>query len=88
MCSSDLDEPFDDPGLPQQSAKSPVWQMMLGGDAFGPTVPLIGQFSNWAVIPVILVALLALVGKRWGIAFVLWVVAIATVEDVVALTAL
>jgi hypothetical protein len=68
-----------DPGLPQQSAKSPVWQMMLGGEAFGPTVPVIGQFSNWAVIPVILVALLALVGKRWGIAFVTWVVAIASV---------
>jgi GT2 family glycosyltransferase len=68
-----------DPGLPQQSAKSPVWQMMLGGESFGPSLPAVGQFSNWILIPIILIALLALVGKRWGIAFVLWAIAIATV---------
>ncbi|CAB4608677.1 unannotated protein [freshwater metagenome] len=68
-----------DPGLPQQSAKSPVWQMMLGGEGFGTSLPVVGQFSNWILIPVILIALLALVGKRWGIAFVLWAIGIATV---------
>ncbi len=68
-----------DPGLPQQSAKSPVWQMMLGGEGFGARLPVIGQFSNWILIPVILIALLALVGKRWGFAFGLWAIGIATV---------
>ena len=68
-----------DPGLPQQSAKSPLWQMMLGGESFGASLPAVGQFSNWILIPVILIALLALVGKRWGIAFVLWAIGIATV---------
>ena len=68
-----------DPGLPQQSAKSPVWQMMLGGPSFGFALPVIGEFSNWILIPVVLIALLALVGKRWGIAFVLWSIGIATV---------
>lgn len=68
-----------DPGLPQQSAKSPVWQMMLGGQAYGPALPVIGEFSNWILIPVVLIALLALVGQRWGIAFVIWSIGIATV---------
>ena len=68
-----------DPGLPQQSAQLPVWQLMLGGEQFGPSLPVIQQFSNWLVVPVLLVALLALVGKRWGVAFVLWIGAIAAV---------
>ena len=68
-----------DPGLPQQSEKSPLWQMMLGGESFGLSLPVIGEFSNWIVIPVLLIALLAMVGKRWGIAFVVWIAAIATI---------
>ncbi|MEY3677384.1 MAG: hypothetical protein RL351_611 [Actinomycetota bacterium] len=68
-----------DPGLPQQSAKSPIWQLMLGGESFGINLPFVGEFSNWILIPVLLIALLALVGKRWGIAFMLWSVGVATV---------
>lgn len=68
-----------DPGLPQQSEKTPVWQMMLGGQSFGISLPVIGEFSTWIFIPVTLIALLALVGRRWGVAFVAWVAAIATV---------
>ena len=68
-----------DPGLPQQSAKSPIWQLMLGGETFGVSLPFIGKFSNWIFIPVLLIALVALVGKRWGIAFVLWSFGIAIV---------
>lgn len=68
-----------DPGLPQQSAQSQVWQLMLGGQSFGASLPLIGQFSNWLLVPVILIALIALVGKRWGVAFLAWVAAIGTV---------
>jgi GT2 family glycosyltransferase len=68
-----------DPGLPQQSAQLPVWQLMLGGEAFGPRLPLVQEFSNWLLVPVLLVALLALVGKRWAVAFVLWIAAMAAV---------
>ena len=68
-----------DPGVPQQSAQSPVWQLLLGGQSFGASIPLLGQFSNWMMVPVALVSLLALVGKRWGIAFLSWVAAIVTV---------
>lgn len=68
-----------DPGLPQQSAQLPVWQLMLGGEAFGPSLPLVQEFSNWLLIPVLTVSLLALIGKRWGVAFVLWLAAIAAV---------
>jgi hypothetical protein len=68
-----------DPGLPQQSAKLPVWQLMLGGEEFGPSLPLIQEFSNWLLVPVLLVALIALVGKRWAVAFVLWLAAMSAV---------
>lgn len=70
---------FADPGVPQQSAQSPVWQLLLGGQSFGASIPVLGQFSNWMIIPVALVSLLALVGKHWGAAFLAWVAAIATV---------
>lgn len=68
-----------DPGLPQQSAQSPVWQLLLGGQSFGPSLPVLGQFSTWMIVPVALVSLLALVGKRWGAAFLAWLAAIAAV---------
>lgn len=68
-----------DPGLPQQSEQAPIWQLMLGGESFGVSLPLLGQFSNWIIVPVLLIALLALVGRRWGAAFVAWVAAIITV---------
>ena len=68
-----------DPGLPQPSQQVPLWQLMLGGTTFGINLPFVGQISGWVVIPVLLLALLALVGKRWASAFVIWVAAIATV---------
>ena len=68
-----------DPGLPQQSAQAPVWQLLLGGQSFGASLPFLGQFSNWTIVPVILVSLMALVGKRWGAAFLAWLAAIAAV---------
>lgn len=68
-----------DPGLPQQSAQAPVWQLLLGGQSFGASLPFLGQFSNWTIVPVILVSLVALVGKRWGAAFLAWLAAIAAV---------
>ena len=70
---------FADPGLPQQSDNSLVWQLMLGGQSFGLSIPAVGQFSNWLVVPIALIALLALVGKRWGVAFLAWLGAIITV---------
>lgn len=68
-----------DPGLPQKSARSEVWQLLLGGQSFGASIPFLGQFSNWIIVPVALVCLLALVGKLWGTSFVAWLAAIATV---------
>lgn len=68
-----------DPGLPQPSATAPIWQLMLGGSQFGPQLPFIGEFSNWIMIPVLLLALLALITKRWGLAFLVWLAAIASV---------
>jgi len=65
-----------DPGLPQQSAQVPVWQLMLGGQSFGLELPFIGSVSNWLMIPVIVIALFALISKRWGAAFVIWLFAL------------
>ncbi len=69
---------FADPGLPLQSASVPLWQLMLGGSSFGFELPFVGQVSGWVMIPVLLFALLALISKRWGTAFVVWIAAIAT----------
>jgi GT2 family glycosyltransferase len=68
-----------DPGLPMQSDQVPIWQLMLGGSSFGLSLPFVGQFANWVVVPILLIALLSLVGKRWSVAFVFWVAAITTV---------
>ncbi len=68
-----------DPGLPQQSEQAPIWQLLLGGSSFGASLPLVGQFSNWMTVPVFLISVLALAGRRWGMAFVVWVAAIGTV---------
>ena len=72
---------FADPGLPLQSDQAPLWQLMLGGTAFGPQLPFIGSFSNWAVIPVIALALLALVTTKWASAFVIWIAALVSVAS-------
>lgn len=68
-----------DPGLALQSPKLPLWQLLLGGEEFGPNLPILEQFSNWIVIPVVAVALLALIGKRWGVAFLLWLAGLSSV---------
>lgn len=65
-----------DPGLPQQSAQAPIWKLMIGGADFGFAFPVIGQISSWLTIPLVLLALLALVSKRWGVAFLIWILAI------------
>jgi hypothetical protein len=65
-----------DPGLPQQSAQVPIWQLLLGGESFGLEVPFVGKVSNWLMVPVIVIALLALISKRWGSSLVIWVIAI------------
>ena len=65
-----------DPGLPQQSAQVPIWQLLLGGESFGLEVPFVGKVSNWLMVPVIVIALLALISKRWGASLVIWVFAI------------
>lgn len=65
-----------DPGLPQQSAKLEVWQFLIGGAQYGFELPLIGQISNWVFIPVLLLAGLALLGKRWAVAFAVWLIAV------------
>jgi len=68
-----------DPGLAQQGSQLPAWQLLLGGEAFGPNLPIVQQFSNWIVIPVVAVALVALIGNRWGRAFILWLAALFAV---------
>jgi hypothetical protein len=62
-----------DPGLPQASEKLAVWQFLIGGQPYGFSLPLVGQISSWVLVPALLLAALALLGKRWGAAFVLWV---------------
>lgn len=67
-----------DPGVPQHSSVVPLWQLLLGGNSFGFELPLIGQVSHWVMIPVLILALLALLSKRWGVSFIVWAAALAT----------
>lgn len=62
-----------DPGLPQATAKLPVWQFLLGGQEYGFVLPYVGQISSWVLVPALLLGCVALLGKRWGLAFLLWV---------------
>lgn len=70
-----------DPGLPQASEKLPVWQFLIGGQQYGFAFPFVGQVSNWILIPALLLAVLALLGKRWGVAFVLWIAGAAALAS-------
>lgn len=66
-----------DPGLPQASEQLQLWQFLLGGETFGIKLPIVGALSGWVIVPVILVSVIALLGRRWGVAFSAWVLLIA-----------
>lgn len=65
-----------DPGLSQASDKLPTWQLLLGGEGFGLALPFVGQISLWLTIPVIALALLSLITKRFAAATAIWVFAL------------
>ena len=62
-----------DPGLAQATQKLPVWQLLLGGESYGLELPLVGQVSIWLTIPLLALALLSLITKRYKAAVLLWV---------------
>jgi GT2 family glycosyltransferase len=61
-----------DPGLAQATERVAVWQLLLGGESFGLTLPILGQVSLWLTIPVIGLALLSLITKRFLAATTIW----------------
>ena len=65
-----------DPGLAQSTEKLAAWQLLLGGESFGFSVPVVGQISLWLTIPVIALAVLSLITKRFAAATTIWVFAI------------
>ncbi|MFM6971562.1 MAG: glycosyltransferase family 2 protein [Rhodoluna sp.] len=67
-----------DPGLPQATPVSPLWKLILGGENFGPQLPLVGQVSGWAMVFALLLAALALLGRQWGSALMIWLAALVT----------
>ncbi len=68
-----------DPGLPQASPTMPFWQFILGGQQYGASLPLVGQISNWLLIPAILLSLVAILTKRSWAAMAIWVLALVSV---------
>ena len=74
-------EPFAllaDPGLPLQSARLETWQLLLGGETFGLSLPFIGQISGWIAVPFVILAILSLLTKRWSVAVVIWLATLVT----------
>lgn len=68
-----------EPGLAQASKPLQLWQLLLGGQSFGPNLPVVGQVSGWLVAPVLAFGLLALLFKRSLAAAGLWLLALISV---------
>lgn len=70
--------PLADPGLPQQSPVHQFWQLLLaGGTANSQSLWGAGAYSIWITVPVILLAAIALLSKRFVFASTLWLLVIA-----------
>ena len=67
-----------DPGLPQPSAKLPIWQMLLGAGSQNFNFANLSDFANWVIIVPALVALVALLTRRALLAFVVWVIVLVS----------
>ena len=65
-----------DPGLSQAAEKVATWQLLLGGESFGPALALIGQISLWLTLPAIGLAVLSLISKRFASAATIWAFAL------------
>jgi hypothetical protein len=77
-----------DPGLPQATEKLQFWQLLLGGQTFGVSLPFVGQISQWLVIPVLALALLALLTKRSILAAAIWLIALVSLASSIVVTSI
>lgn len=77
-----------DPGLPQATEKLQFWQLLLGGQTFGVSLPFVGQISQWLVIPVLVLALLALLTKRSVLAAAIWLIALVSLASSIVVTSI
>ena len=77
-----------DPGLPQATEKLQFWQLLLGGQTFGVSLPFVGQISQWVVIPVLVLALLALLTKRSILAAAIWLIALVSLASSIVVTSI
>ena len=68
-----------DPGLPQQSPTHQFWQLLLGGGAHDASA-LWGAaaYSVWITVPILLLAAIALLSRRFVFASTLWLLVIAS----------
>lgn len=70
--------PLADPGLSQPSPIHQFWQLLLGGGTTQPqTLWGLGAYSVWITVPVLLLAAIALLSKRFVFASTLWLLVIA-----------
>ena len=77
-----------DPGLPQATEKLQFWQALLGGPTFGVSLPFVGQISQWVVIPVLALALLALLTKRSILASAIWLITLVSLASSLVVTSI
>ena len=62
-----------DPGVAQATTILPAWQLLLGGETYGLELPAVGQVSLWLTIPLLALATLSLITKRYKPAVLLWI---------------
>ena len=65
-----------DPGLPQPSSLHQFWQLLLGAGANTTALWGWGGYAIWITVPVLLLAALALLSKRFVFASTLWLLVI------------
>ncbi|MEY5004521.1 MAG: hypothetical protein RLZZ594_551, partial [Actinomycetota bacterium] len=64
------------------------WQLLLGGQTFGVSLPFVGQISQWLVIPVLALALLALLTERSILAAAIWLIALVSLASSIVVTSI
>jgi GT2 family glycosyltransferase len=77
-----------DPGLPQATPRLEFWQLLLGGQAYGAGLPVVGQISQWVVIPVLVLGLLALLTKRSNVAAAIGLIGLVSLASSIVVTSI
>lgn len=70
-----------DPGLPQPSAVHQFWQLLLGGGFEESSLWGLASYGIWITLPVLFLAAIALLSKRFVFASTIWLLVVAALAS-------